>query len=253
MQKIFELTHRSVMIFQIIATISFLYLLFFGTTIEWIIALIIYFTRMTITSSILHRKISHKAFDTNKWLEYILTTLSVGGGHSSVITWVAVHREHHRFSDLPRDPHSPRYQSVLKIHFQRISSQPALMYVPDLLRSKFYIASHKWHWLIGITFISILYLIDPMSVIYAWFVPLFLHWHAGCLINSLNHLNIGYRNHDTKDQSNNHFLTGYLAAGEGWHNNHHKDPSNPKFGEKWWEIDAGWWLTKLIRSRKTAH
>jgi stearoyl-CoA desaturase (delta-9 desaturase) len=69
------------------------------------------------------------------------------------------------------------------------------------------------------------------------------------LVNSLNHLNVGYRNHNTKDFSNNHLFTGYLVAGEGWHNNHHNDPANPKFGEKWWEIDLGWWFIKLIRSR----
>jgi stearoyl-CoA desaturase (delta-9 desaturase) len=222
--------------------------LFVGTSNEWLIALTIVFVRIVLTTSVLHRKISHRAFETPKWLEYSLATLCVAGGHTSVITWVAVHRQHHRFSDLPKDPHSPKHRSAIGIHFQRVSSPPSLLYAPDLLRSKFYIASHKWHWLISIVVISILYLIDPMSIIYAWFTPFFLGWHIGCLVNSLNHLKIGYRNYNTKDQSNNHFLTGYLAAGEGWHNNHHNNPANPKFGEKWWELDVGWWFIKLIKS-----
>jgi stearoyl-CoA desaturase (delta-9 desaturase) len=247
MQKIFELNYKSAMIFQIIATLCFLYLLYAGTLSQWLIALSVYFVRIIITSSILHRKISHRAFNTHKWLEYSLATLGVVGGHSSVITWVAVHRQHHRYPDVEKDPHSPKYNNILKIHFQRISEMPSMMYVPDLVRSKFYVASHQWHWLIGLAFIFVLYLIDPMAVIYAWFVPLFIHWHAGCLVNSLNHLNTGYRNYDTKDQSNNHFLTGYLAAGEGWHNNHHNAPASPQFGERWWELDVSWWFIKLIR------
>jgi fatty-acid desaturase len=29
-----------------------------------------------------------------------------------------------------------------------------------------------------------------------------------------------------------------LVLGEGWHNNHHRDPSSARHGSKWWEIDV---------------
>jgi fatty-acid desaturase len=34
---------------------------------------------------------------------------------------------------------------------------------------------------------------------------------------------------------------------EGWHNNHHHNPRNAKFGEKWWEVDLGYLFVKLIK------
>jgi stearoyl-CoA desaturase (delta-9 desaturase) len=37
--------------------------------------------------------------------------------------------------------------------------------------------------------------------------------------------------------------------GEGWHNNHHNDPTNSQFGEKWWEFDLGYWFIKRIAKR----
>jgi stearoyl-CoA desaturase (delta-9 desaturase) len=63
------------------------------------------------------------------------------------------------------------------------------------------------------------------------------------LVNVFGHLKgiIGYRNYATKDNSYNNFILGYLAWGQGWHNNHHYDPKNFNFGHgvssKWWEWD----------------
>jgi stearoyl-CoA desaturase (delta-9 desaturase) len=40
-----------------------------------------------------------------------------------------------------------------------------------------------------------------------------------------------------------------LVLGEGWHNNHHHDPSSARHGFAWWELDvtyyAIWVLSKL--------
>src|SRR5205085_10906322 len=47
--------------------------------------------------------------------------------------------------------------------------------------------------------------------------------HFTWLVNSAAHL-WGYRNYDTPDDSRNNIWVAILAAGEGWHNNHHADP-----------------------------
>lgn len=246
----FSLTTPSIILYQIIITVSFLVWIYVGTLTEWCIALSVYFVRACLASSVVHRGIAHRAFQMPKWLEYFLSSLSLAGGNASVITWVAVHREHHRFSDTEKDPHSPKYKSVLSIHLRTLSKPPDIRYVLDIVRSKFYIFAHNWHWLFGLVVVVILYLIDPRAVFYAWFVPNFIQWHAGSLVNSLNHSNFGYRNYNTSDQSINNPITGYLAFGEGWHNNHHNNPSSSRFGEKWWEWDIGWWLIKLIQTKK---
>jgi len=55
-----------------------------------------------------HRLLTHRGFQTPKWVEYCLTicaTLALEGGP---IFWVAVHRVHHQHSDHPGDPHTPK-------------------------------------------------------------------------------------------------------------------------------------------------
>ena len=55
-----------------------------------------------------HRLLTHRGYKTPKWLEYTMTvcaTLALEGGP---IFWVATHRVHHKHTDKPGDPHSPR-------------------------------------------------------------------------------------------------------------------------------------------------
>jgi stearoyl-CoA desaturase (delta-9 desaturase) len=93
-------------------------------------------------------------------------------------------------------------------------------------------------------------MIDVRALLYAYLVPAILVYHGSSLINTLNHSKFGYRNYDTKDLSYNNPVTGIFMAGEGWHNSHHHDPKNPKFGEKWYEFDLGWHVIQLIRTDK---
>ena len=51
--------------------------------------------------------------------------------------------------------------------------------------------------------------------------------------------------------STNNIITGYLVGGEGWHNNHHAEPANPKFGRRWWEFDLGYLIIKLVDQKST--
>jgi stearoyl-CoA desaturase (delta-9 desaturase) len=56
----------------------------------------------------------------------------------------------------------------------------------------------------------------------------------------------GYRNYETLDGSRNNPIIGSLAAGEGWHNNHHAAPTSARHGHKWWEIDLAWLTIRLL-------
>jgi fatty-acid desaturase len=41
--------------------------------------------------------------------------------------------------------------------------------------------------------------------------------------------------------------------GEGWHNNHHHDPKNMRFGQKWYELDVTYWVLRLFRFKSNQH
>jgi stearoyl-CoA desaturase (delta-9 desaturase) len=246
MNNLFTVSSRSLILYHIVAHTALLYQIFFGTIIEWTITLIIYFIFFTLGGTVgFHRLLSHRSFKCSPLIEKIFTILGTIGGNGSSITWVAIHREHHKFTDTERDPHRES-KGFFKIQFLSMLEIPSFRYVPDLLKSKFHLFLHKYYWLVNLIYAAVVSLYDINAVLFAYLVPTILVWHAGSLINTVNH-RYGYRNIETKDKSVNNVLIGYFTSGEGWHNNHHANPSNPKFGKKWWELDLGYYIIRAIK------
>ena len=64
--------------------------------------------------------------------------------------------------------------------------------------------------------------------------------------NSVAHT-FGTRRFITRDDnSRNVGLMALLAWGEGWHNNHHAFPYSAAFGLRWFEIDPGFVLIRVL-------
>ena len=74
-----------------------------------------------------------------------------------------------------------------------------------------------------------------------------LVWHTTWSVNSVTHI-WGYRNYETPDDSRNNPIIGIITGGEGWHNNHHADPTSARHGHHWWELDFAWWVIRLLMS-----
>ena len=239
---------NSLIVYHVLAHLVLAYGIYIGSIENWIIAFVIYLIFATMGGTVTyHRLLSHKSFDSPKWFEYLGTIVASLGGNGSSIGWVAIHREHHRFTDTGKDPHSPHHVSILRIQFASMLDHPKIKYVPDLLRSKFHTWMHKNYWAVNFIYLVAVYsLFGVDGVVFGYFVPTLMVWHAGSAINTVNHLS-GYRNYDTKEKSTNNFFTGILVSGEGWHNNHHAHPADAQFGKKWWEFDLGWQLIKLVR------
>jgi stearoyl-CoA desaturase (delta-9 desaturase) len=75
----------------------------------------------------------------------------------------------------------------------------------------------------------------------AW-IPLF----AAGVINGIGHF-WGYRNYEVKDNSRNVIPIAFFLGGEELHNNHHAFATSAKFSTKWWEVDAGWFVIRLLQ------
>src|SRR4051812_27214092 len=54
-----------------------------------------------------HRKITHQSFRSPPWIEHLLAVAGLLSGEGPPVFWAAIHRQHHKFSDQPGDPHSP--------------------------------------------------------------------------------------------------------------------------------------------------
>jgi fatty-acid desaturase len=244
----FAVSARSLIIYQVIAHSAFTYALFYGTLGLWAAAIVLYLIFTTVGGTVtFHRLVSHRSFDCSKWFEYVGSLIGSLGGNGSPLAWAAVHREHHRFTDTKKDPHSPLFKSIFSIHFAAMTEKPNLRYVPDLLRSKFHTALHQYYWAWNLLYIFLVFILFGVNgILFGYFVPTLLVWHAGSSINTLNHMS-GYKNHKLDNYSTNNKITGYLVSGEGWHNNHHAQPANPNFGEKSWEFDLGYQLIRLVQ------
>ncbi len=55
-----------------------------------------------------HRLLTHRGYETPRWLECILTICGALALQGGPLFWVATHRIHHQNADKDGDPHSPR-------------------------------------------------------------------------------------------------------------------------------------------------
>lgn len=217
------LNSYSLLFFQIIAHLSLIPMVMYANWWQWLVALFVYFLNgclgMTMTY---HRLLSHKSWFCPKWLEKIFVLFAGIGMTGSAISWVSIHRSHHRYSDTEKDPHSPVYKSMFWAHFLSMFAKVDVRYVPDLLRQKFYIFQHKHYFTIILAYALLVYfLLGPFGLIYAWLVPAAILWNGGSTIVSISHRN-GYPHND--------ILFVFTIWGEGYHKNHHDIASAKRFG-----------------------
>lgn len=224
------------LLFQIVAHLGLVYLCFFGKYWHFIITFLIYFITgclgMTMTY---HRLLSHKSYNAGSfWTKFgvICGTLGITG---SAISWVAIHRQHHKYSETSKDPHAPSFKGWFYSHFLSMFSTVHLRFVTDLIRDKFLVFQHRYYFQIVLFYLFLLYLIDPFAVIYAGLAPAAILWNCGSLIVSFSHRG---------GVPHNDIALALLVWGEGNHLSHHQRPQDFKFGR----IDfAGWLIERLIR------
>jgi len=169
--------------------------------------------------------------------------------------WVAIHRKHHRFSDVDGDPHSPRVFGIQRVFFKgaglyHLASKDKVMVdtygvgTPDDWVERNVYSAHSR---LGIMLMLLVNL--TLFGLWGWLVwgiqmiwiPL---WAAG-VVNGIGHW-WGYRNGETKDCSRNISPWGIIIGGEELHNNHHLSPASARLSKNWWEFDIGWMYIKLL-------
>ncbi len=210
-----------------------------------------------------HRLLTHRSYNTNRAVKYLLTFLGCLAFQRGPIWWAACHRLHHSKVDKEQDPHSPRY-SLIWSHFlwaffwhpqldeeQETTNRLALDLASDSGMRFF-----EKHY----TSLNILCLLGLLGLGYLWggwkiglsvlvwggFLRLVLCLNITWLVNSACHI-WGYQTYDTGDRSRNNWWVALLTWGEGWHNNHHADARAARNGHRWYEVDPTYWIIQLMR------
>lgn len=195
-----------------------------------------------------HRLLSHRSFKTNKFWERLFSIIGVLTTVGSPLAWVAVHRQHHRSAERPGDPHSPYILGNFRAWFG-IWDMPKLdlKLVRDMREDNFQRDLHKKYLLVILTWIFVIFLYDPLMIIFVYAVPACLCLHSTSAIIVIAHRH-GYRPYpDVKDQSRNSWIANLITLGEGWHNTHHAKPYAWNNQERWWEFDIPAYIIRLIK------
>jgi len=219
-----------------------------------------------------HRLLTHRSFKTPRWVEYTLAILGICCLEDSPVRWVAIHRIHHVHSDHQPDPHSPlvnflwSHMGWLMVKNRDTHSFAAIeKFSKDLLRDPFYMYLEKrpfTHVYIALLQIPLFFLaglaigwvgwgqaaalqLGLSMVVWGVYVRIIAVWHITWSVNSLSHM-FGYQNYNTDEHSRNNWLVALITVGEGWHNNHHEDPSTACLQHRWWEIDISYYEIKML-------
>lgn len=204
----------------------------------------------------LHRGQAHKGITFHPILEHFMRFWLWFTTGMVTKQWVAIHRKHHRFSDVKGDPHSPHVFGILSVLFKG-----AILYheaSKDKNMVDTYGVGTPSDWMelhvytphsrlgIGILLLLNIWLFGWIGAIVWGIQMIWIPFWAAGVINGLGHY-IGYRNGDSKDKSRNLLPFGIIIGGEELHNNHHLNPANTRLSKRWFELDIGYIYIQLFR------
>lgn len=226
-----------------------------------------FFTGLGVTVGY-HRLFTHQSFEPRPSLKMVLAVAGSMSLQGSLISWVAIHRRHHAFSDKEGDPHSPHLDEgpgltgvVRGLWHSHVGwliapeNTEAERWAPDLLRDPkmkkvdslfplLAVLSFVLPPLLGFVLTGSLY---GAVTAFLWgsLARIFLLHHVTWSINSICHF-YGRRPFRSSDFSTNNWVLAILSFGESWHNNHHAFPSSAVHGIGRGQVDLSGGVIRLF-------
>lgn len=204
-------------------------------------------------SFFLHRYGAHAQFSLSKRWErffYLATYVALGSSFLPPRAYALLHRQHHAYSDTPRDPHSPaNHRGPIGLMLATRRAFDDLAHRRTTPEPRFEGGYPEWRfidrlgwWIPGQVAWGAAY-----TLFYVAFAPtpwlfLLLPVHFlmgpihGFLVNWCGH-RYGYRNFATRDGSRNVLPIELLVMGEMMQNNHHRHPMRTSFAARRFELD----------------
>jgi stearoyl-CoA desaturase (delta-9 desaturase) len=197
-----------------------------------------------------HRLFSHVAFKAAWPIRLFVLFFGGAAFEKSAMAWAALHRLHHRYTDTDRDPYNIK-RGFFYAHVGWVlvkGRRYDYSIVRDLARDPM-VAFQDRHYVI---WSHVSGLIIPLLVgawiggwTYAILFPvaarIFLVLNSAFCINSIAHT-FGDRPFDPKSSARDHWLGVVLTNGEGYHNFHHRFPTDYRNGVRWYHWDPTKWL-----------
>jgi stearoyl-CoA desaturase (Delta-9 desaturase) len=218
----------------------------------WTVVAVVVVTRIIglgITAGF-HRYFSHRSFKTSRPFQFLLAAAGCAALQKGPLWWAVHHRLHHKHSDTPADPHSPVVDGFWHGHvgwlFTRDMMAPDERPVHDLTKYPELVWLDRLWMLPGALLAAACYAVLGWNgLVYGFCLSVVLVFQVTFAVNSIGHLWGGQR-FDTGEGSRNNMVLGYLAMGDGWHNNHHRAPYSARHGFAWYELDMTYTFIRLL-------
>lgn len=234
-----------------------------STFFDWMVCIFLYFFRMFWITGGYHRYFAHKTYKTSRAFQFITAFMAQTSVQKGALWWAAHHRTHHKYSDLPEDPHSAKIYGFWYSHIGWIIGPDFKATHFELIKDYAKFPELKWlnknHlvapaflfvlvWVVG-SFVNGGGVFDPTAglstIVVGFFLSTIILYHGTFSINSLMHM-IGNKRYESGDESKNNLVLALITLGEGWHNNHHYYQSSARQGFFWWEIDITYYILKVF-------
>jgi stearoyl-CoA desaturase (delta-9 desaturase) len=192
-------------------------------------------------------------------LFFILTWLAQGPSFLEPAAYALMHRKHHRLSDTEGDPHSPvKFSNWFKFMLKTFDEYRS--FKNDVAKNNYEDKNlprwPKFENIVDTYTVRILFALSYV-LFYVYFAPNILFFllvpiHIamgpihGFIVNWFGHKH-GYRNFKMLgDNSKNTLHIDFLMMGELYQNNHHRYPQKMNFAVKWFEVDFGFYIVKIL-------
>lgn len=215
-----------------------------------------------------HRYFAHRAFTTNRLFQFILGVWATAAFQRDIFWWSSMHRQHHRYSDTPDDPHSPYAKkgwgfiyAYLYWGIAKKNAETSTKYIPDLMRFPELRFLAYWHYLVNLSLAAAAFSVGHFwlkdssgwqTLVWLYVMPHFICQHIisaeATFAHGVPRLPASYQPFDTRDKSLNNVLLGLVSCGGGFHNNHHKFPGSARIGLRWYEIDITYLVIKALHA-----
>jgi stearoyl-CoA desaturase (delta-9 desaturase) len=200
-----------------------------------------------------HRLFAHRSYKCAPVVSLFYLLFGAAAVQNSALTWASDHRRHHAHTDAEGDPYDAR-RGLWWSHIGWVLREDPLRdysNVRDLQADPLVSLQHRFYLPIAVVMGAVLPALvawtwrDPFGgLLWAGCIRLVAQYHSTFAINSLAH-RFGRQPFDAHSARDN-ALVALVTMGEGYHNFHHRFPTDYRNGIRRTDFDPTKWLVRTL-------